>query len=124
MRDTKWKSNELALNLRPSDRFTGPVRIDPLFQAPDSALVRRERNLRAPHRTAWHTHPLGQVLVVTAGCGRTQRREGPIEQIRPGGLVCFSPGEKYWHEATRTTAVTISRFRKRKTASSLTGWNM
>ena len=57
-------------------------------------------------RTAWHTHPLGQTLVVTAGCGRAQREGGPIEEIRPGDVVCFEPGEKHWHGAGPTTAMT------------------
>ena len=57
-------------------------------------------------RTAWHTHPLGQTLIVTAGCGRAQREGGPIEEIRPGDVVCFAPGEKHWHGAAPTTAMT------------------
>src|ERR1035438_4848647 len=87
--------------------FTGTVRIDPLFQAPDPALVQGASVTFEPGaRTAWHTHPLGQTLIVTAGCGRTQRLGGPIEEIRPGDVVCIPPGEKHWHGATPTTAMT------------------
>ena len=78
----------------PPDWFTGTVRIDPLFQAPDPALVQGGSVTFEPGaRTAWHTHPLGQTLVVTAGCGWVQRWDGPIEEIRPGDVVWFSPGE-------------------------------
>lgn len=89
------------------DWFTGMVRIDPLFQAADPALVQGASVTFEPGaRTAWHTHPLGQTLVVTAGCGWAQRAGGPIEEIRPGDVVWFSPGEKHWHGATPTTAMT------------------
>src|SRR5208283_831917 len=83
----------------PADWFTGTVRIDPLFSPPDPARA-------TGARTAWHTHPLGQTLIVTAGCGRVQREGGPIEEIRPGDVVWFPPGEKHWHGATPTTAMT------------------
>ena len=87
--------------------FTGTVRIDPLFQAPDPALVQGASVTFEPGaRTAWHTHPLGQHLIVTAGCGWAQRWGGPIEEIRPGDVVSFPPGEKHWHGATPTTAMT------------------
>jgi quercetin dioxygenase-like cupin family protein len=77
------------------------VRIDPLFQAPDPAFVQGASVTFEPGaRTAWHTHPLGQTLIVTAGCGWAQRWGGPIEEIRPGDVVWFSPGEKHWHGAT------------------------
>ena len=90
-----------------SEWFTGTVRIDPLFQAPDPALVQGARVTFEPGaRTAWHTHPLGQILIVTAGCGWAQREGKPIEEIRPGDVVWFPPGEKHWHGATPTTAVT------------------
>ena len=90
-----------------SEWFTGTVRIDPLFQAPDPALVQGARVTFEPGaRTAWHTHPLGQILIVTAGCGWAQREGKPIEEIRPGDVVWFSPGEKHWHGATPTTAMT------------------
>ncbi len=85
----------------PSAWFTGTVRIDPLFQAPDPALVQGASVTFEPGaRTAWHTHPLGQTLIVTAGCGWVQREAGPVEEIRPGDVVWFSPREKHWHGAT------------------------
>jgi quercetin dioxygenase-like cupin family protein len=78
-----------------------------LFQAPAPALVQGASVTFAPGaRTAWHTHPLGQTLIVTAGCGWAQREGGPIEEIRPGDVVCFSHGEKHWHGATLATAMT------------------
>jgi len=91
----------------PAEWFTGTVRIDPLFQVTDPARAAGNSVTFEPGaRTAWHTHPLGQVLIVTAGCGRAQRLGGPIEEIRPGDVVWFSPGEKHWHGATTTTALT------------------
>src|ERR1700675_2720561 len=91
----------------PADWFTGRVRIDPLFEAPEPARVRSARVTFEPGaRTAWHTHPLGQTLIVTSGCGRAQREGGPIEEIRPGDVVSFAPNEKHWHGATPTTAMT------------------
>jgi quercetin dioxygenase-like cupin family protein len=91
----------------PADWFTGSVRIDALFQAPDPALVAGASVTFEPGaRTAWHTHPLGQTLIVTAGCGRAQREGGPIEHIRPGDVVWFPPGEKHWHGAAPTTGMT------------------
>jgi quercetin dioxygenase-like cupin family protein len=91
----------------PSDWFTGTVRIDPLFSAPAPARVAGASVTFEPGaRTAWHTHPLGQTLVVTAGFGLAQREGGPIEEIRPGDVVWFAPGEKHWHGAAPTTAMT------------------
>ena len=91
----------------PPEWFTGTVRIDPLHQAPDPALVQCASVTFEPGaRTAWHTHPLGQTLIVTAGCGRAQRAGGPIEEIRPGDVVWIAPGEKHWHGAAPTTAMT------------------
>jgi quercetin dioxygenase-like cupin family protein len=91
----------------PSDWFTGTVWIDPLFQAPDPARLQCASVTFEPGaRTAWHTHPLGQTLIVTAGRGWAQRWGGPVEEIRPGDVVWFEPGEKHWHGATPTTAVT------------------
>ena len=90
-----------------TEYFTGVVRIDPLF--PANAPARAAGNavtFEPGARTAWHTHPLGQVLIVTAGCGRAQREGGPIEEIRPGDVVVFAPGEKHWHGAAPTTAMT------------------
>jgi quercetin dioxygenase-like cupin family protein len=91
----------------PVDWFTGTVRIDSPFKASDPARVTGAIVTFEPGaRTAWHTHPLGQTLIVTAGCGLAQRWGGPIEQIRPGDVIWFPPGEKHWHGATPTTAVT------------------
>jgi quercetin dioxygenase-like cupin family protein len=90
-----------------ADYFTGTVRIDPLFQpATPARVVGASVTFEPGARTAWHTHPLGQTLIVTAGCGLAQRWEGPIEQIRPGDVISFSPGEKHWHGAAPTTAMT------------------
>ncbi len=90
----------------PADWFTGTVRIDPLFDAPEPARVSGALVTFEPGaRTAWHTHPLGQTLVVTAGCGWVQRDGGPVEEIRPGDVVWFAPGEKHWHGASATTAM-------------------
>src|SRR5690348_3330699 len=91
----------------PSEWFTGIVRIDPLFKANAPARAAGASVTFEPGaRTAWHTHPLGQTLIVTSGYGRAQRDGGPIEEIRPGDVVCFAPGEKHWHGATPTTAMT------------------
>ncbi|MBS1842560.1 MAG: cupin domain-containing protein [Acidobacteria bacterium] len=89
------------------DWFTGTVRVDPLFEAPDPARVTGASVTFEPGaRTAWHTHPLGQTLIVTAGCGWVQRIGGPVEEIRPGDVVWFPPGEKHWHGASSTAAMT------------------
>jgi quercetin dioxygenase-like cupin family protein len=91
----------------PAEYFTGAVRIDPLFEASDPGRVIGANVTFEPGaRTAWHTHPLGQTLIVTSGCGWTQREGGPVEAIRPGDVVWFPPGEKHWHGATATTAMT------------------
>ena len=96
-----------ASNKGPADWFTGTVRIDPLFSAPEPARVAGAAVTFEPGaRTAWHTHPLGQTLIVTAGAGRAQRKGGPIEEIRPGDVVWFAPGEKHWHGASPATAMT------------------
>lgn len=90
----------------PEAYFSGTVRIDPLHSAPDPARVAMALVTFEPGaRTAWHTHPLGQTLIVTAGCGWTQREGGPVEEIRPGDVVWFPPGEKHWHGAAATTAM-------------------
>lgn len=90
-----------------ADWFTGVVRVDPLFQLPAPARARGAGVTFEPRaRTAWHTHPLGQTLIVIAGCGRAQRWGGPVEEIRPGDVVWFEPGEKHWHGAGPTTAMT------------------
>lgn len=91
----------------PADWFTGTVRIDPLHDAPDPARVSLASVTFEPGaRTAWHTHPLGQTLIVTAGCGWVRREGGPVEEVRPGDVVWFAPGERHWHGATDTTAMT------------------
>ena len=91
----------------PIDWFTGIVRIDPLFQAPSPARVAGASVTFEPSaRTAWHTHPLGQTLIVTSGAGLVQREGGMVEPIFPGDIVWFAPGEKHWHGATPTTAMT------------------
>jgi quercetin dioxygenase-like cupin family protein len=91
----------------PSDWFTGTVRIDPLNEPPEPARVGIASVTFEPGaRTAWHTHPLGQTLIVTAGCGWTQPWGGPRQEIRPGDIVWIPPNEKHWHGATATTAMT------------------
>ena len=99
--DTRPSSNGSA------DYFTGIVRVELLFEAAAPARVRSANVTFEPGaRTAWHTHPLGQTLIVTAGLGLVQRAGGPIEEIRPGDVVWFPPGEKHWHGASRKTAMT------------------
>ena len=91
----------------PVEWFTGTVRIDPLFQAPEPARVNGAHVTFEPGaRTAWHTHPLGQTLVITSGLGWVQREGGPIEEVRPGDTVWFPPNEKHWHGASAVTAMT------------------
>lgn len=91
----------------PADYFTGTVRVDPLFQCEPPARARGASVTFEPGaRTAWHTHPLGQTLIVTAGSGLAQVWGGPIERIQPGDVVWFSPGEKHWHGAAPGTAMT------------------
>ena len=90
-----------------AEYFTGTVRVDPLFPANSPACALGVSVTFEPGaRTAWHCHPLGQTLIVTAGCGRVQRWGGPVEEIRPGDVIWFPPGEKHWHGATGTTAMT------------------
>jgi quercetin dioxygenase-like cupin family protein len=91
----------------PAEWFTGTVRIDPLFDAPAPARGGGASVTFEPSaRTAWHTHPLGQTLIVTAGVGRAQRWGGPVQEIRPGDVVWIPPGGKHWHGASPTTAMT------------------
>ncbi len=91
----------------PADWFTGTVRIDPLFPAsPPARAAGNTVTFEPGARTAWHTHPLGRTLIVIAGAGRVQRQGGPIEDIRPGDVVWFEPGEKHWHGAAPKTAMT------------------
>ena len=90
-----------------AEYFTGTVRIDPLFEAPEPARVRGANVTFAPGaRTAWHTHPLGQTLIVVSGVGRAQREGGTVEEIQPGDVVWFAPNEKHWHGASPTNAMT------------------
>jgi quercetin dioxygenase-like cupin family protein len=91
----------------PAENFTGNVRIDPLFEAPDPARARGASVTFEPGaRTAWHTHPLGQTLIVTSGCGWVQSEGGPKMEIRPGDVIWCASREKHWHGATPTTAMT------------------
>jgi quercetin dioxygenase-like cupin family protein len=91
----------------PAEWFTGTVRIDPLFAPTEPARVGGASVTFEPGaRTAWHSHPLGQTLIVTSGCGRVQRWDGPVEEIHPGDVIQFAPGEKHWHGAAPTTAMT------------------
>jgi quercetin dioxygenase-like cupin family protein len=91
----------------PAEWFTGTVRIDSLFEAQEPSRTGGAYVTFEPGaRTAWHAHPLGQTLVVTAGCGRVQRWDGPVEEIHPGDVVHFAPGEKHRHGAAPTTALT------------------
>jgi quercetin dioxygenase-like cupin family protein len=91
----------------PAEYFTGPVRVDPLFEAHDPArAVGASVTFEPSARTAWHTHPLGQTLIVTAGSGRIQRWGGPIEELRPGDVVSIPPAEKHWHGASPATGMT------------------
>jgi quercetin dioxygenase-like cupin family protein len=91
----------------PEDWFSGTVRIDPLFQPNEARRGAAASVTFEPGaRTAWHTHPLGQTLIVSAGCGWVQREGGTIEEIYPGDIVWFEPNEKHWHGATPTTAMT------------------
>ena len=91
----------------PGEWFTGTVRIDPLIQPNEPSRVAGASVTFEPGaRTAWHTHPLGQTLIVTAGCGWVQHEGGPVEEIRPGDVIRFAPNEKHWHGATATTGMT------------------
>ena len=99
----------------PADWFTGTVRIDPLIAAPEPARVQSASvTLEPGARTAWHTHPLGQTLIVLTGVGRAQRWGGPVEEIRPGDVVWFAPGEKHWHGSAPETAMTHIAIQERR----------
>jgi quercetin dioxygenase-like cupin family protein len=105
----------------PADYFMGSVRVDPLISPPEPARVAAAHVTFEPDaRTAWHTHPLGQTLIVTAGCGWTQREGGPIEEIRPGDVVWFEPGEKHWHGATPSTGMSHIAIQERLDGSPVT----
>jgi quercetin dioxygenase-like cupin family protein len=91
----------------PIENFTGEVRVDPLFPVREPARASAGSVTFEPGaRTAWHTHPLGQTLIITAGCGWVQREGEPIEEVRPGDVVWFAPGLRHWHGASPTTAMT------------------
>lgn len=101
------RSGTQPSNKGPAEYFTGNVRIDPLFNPPEPArMLGASVTFEPGARTAWHTHPLGQVLVVTSGCGWTQCWGGPIEVIRAGDVIWCPPGHKHWHGSTNTTAMT------------------
>jgi len=101
------KAGSVASAQGPAEWFTGTVRLDKLVDAPQPARIMAASVTFEPGaRTAWHTHPLGQTLIVTAGCGRVQRWGGPIETIRPGDVVWIAPDEKHWHGAAPATAMT------------------
>jgi len=104
--EIKWCGSQLSRK-GPAEYFTGTVRVDPLFEAPEPArVVGANVTFEPGARTAWHTHPLGQTLIVTSGCGRAQRWDGPIEEIKPGDVVWFAPGERHWHGTAPGTAMT------------------
>jgi quercetin dioxygenase-like cupin family protein len=101
------RSGSQASRKGPAEYFTGMVRIDPVFDAPEPARIRCASVTFEPGaRTAWHTHPLGQTLFVIAGLGLAQRWDGPVEEIRPGDVVWFPAGEKHWHGAAPSTSMT------------------
>lgn len=105
----------------PADWFSGTVRIDPLFTAPDPARAAGASVSFEPGaRTAWHTHPLGQTLIVTRGRGWVQREGGPVEEVGPGDVVWFEPGEKHWHGAMPTTAMTHIAIQERLDGKAVT----
>jgi quercetin dioxygenase-like cupin family protein len=107
----------------PDEYFTGTVRVDPLFQAPDPARVSGGLVTFEPGaRSAWHTHPLGQTLIVTFGLGWTQCWGGPIEEIRPGDVIWCPPGVKHWHGATRSTAMTHIAIQERDADGKVVDW--
>ena len=105
----------------PADYFTGVVRIDPLNNPPEPARVAMALVTFEPDaRTAWHTHPLGQTLIVTSGCGWIQRDGGSIEEIRPGDVIWFAPDEKHWHGASPTTAMSHIAIQEKLNGSPVT----
>jgi quercetin dioxygenase-like cupin family protein len=106
----------------PVDWFTGTVRIDPLFLQPEepARTTGGSVSFEPGARTAWHTHPLGQILIVTAGSGLVQRDGGPIEKIGPGDVVWFSPGEKHWHGASPTKFMTHIAIQEQLDGSAVT----
>jgi quercetin dioxygenase-like cupin family protein len=119
------RSGSQPTGIGPAEYFTGTVRIDPLFQANAPARATGASVTFEPGaRTAWHTHPLGQTLIVTPGCGRVQRWGGPIEEIRPGDVVWFPPGAKHWHGAAPTTGMTHIAIQEALNGKPSIGWSM
>jgi len=109
----------------PAEYFTGNVRVDPLFQPNGPTHASGASVTFEPGaRSAWHTHLLGQTLIVTSGCGRVQSWDGPVEEIKPGDVVWCPPGEKHWHGAAPTTAMTHISVWNKSMTSPRTGWNM
>ena len=103
--------------------FTGSVRVDPLFQPKEPSSISGTYVTFEPGaRSAWHTHPLGQTLIVTAGTGWVQKRSGEKQEIRPGDVVWCPPGEKHWHDATAATAMTHIAILEQKDGKSASGW--
>lgn len=104
----------------PAEYFTGSVRIDPLNSPPEPARVSMALVTFEPGaRTAWHTHPLGQTLIVTSGCGWIQREGGTVEEIHPGDVIWFAPEEKHWHGATSTTAMSHIAIQEKQDGSAV-----
>jgi quercetin dioxygenase-like cupin family protein len=115
------RSGSQPSGIGPAEWFTGTVRIDPLHSAPDPARVAMASVTFEPGaRTAWHTHPLGQTLIVTFGRGWVQREGGAVEEIAPGDVVWFEPNEKHWHGATATTAMTHIAIQERLDGKAVT----
>jgi quercetin dioxygenase-like cupin family protein len=115
------RSGSLPSGRGPADYFTGVVRIDPLNSPPEPARVAMALVTFEPGaRTAWHTHPLGQTLIVTSGCGWVQREGGPIEEIRSGDVIWFAPEEKHWHGAAPTTAMSHIAIQEKLNGSPVT----
>ena len=115
------RAGSQASSRGPEEWFTGSVRVDPLCSPPDPARVAMALVTFEPGaRTAWHTHPLGQTLIVTAGCGWAGREGGAVEEIRPGDVVWFPPGEKHWHGAAPTTAMSHIAVQERLDGSPVT----
>ncbi|WP_210528057.1 (R)-mandelonitrile lyase [Rubellimicrobium arenae] len=115
------RAGSLPSGQGPSEWFTGRVRIDPLFPAePPSRMAGNLVTFEPGARTAWHTHPLGQTLIVTQGLGWVQREGGPREEVRPGDVVRFEPGEKHWHGASATTAMSHIAIQEAENGSPVT----
>ena len=115
------RSGDAPSGKGPAEYFTRTVRIDPLFSPPDPARVSGALVTFEPGaRTAWHTHPFGQTLIVSSGRGWVQRGGGPVEDVRPGDVIWFEPGEKHWHGATATTAMSHIAIQEKLNGSPVT----